>query len=105
MGSEMCIRDRSDAGCFASPGICGLLPVLSGGVPDKDRLLTLPLRSGSGSDLRKYDAHGGFCVYGDLHSVRYRDSRCDSCLARCLVYGVFSSFSLVFLEITALSVP
>lgn len=96
---------RSDAGCFASPGICGLLSVLSGGVPGKDKLLNPPLLSGSGSDLRKYDAHGEFCVYGDLHSARYRDNRYDSYLARCLVYGVFSSFSFVFLEITALSGP
>ena len=75
------------------------------GVPDKDKLLNPPLLSGSGSDLRKYDVHGEFCVYGDLHSARYRDNRYDSYLARCLVYGVFSSFSLVFLEITALSGP
>ena len=88
-----------------SPGICGLLPVLSGGVPGKDKLLTPPLLSGSGSDLRKCDAHGGFCVYDGLHSVRYRDNRYDSYLAKCLVCGVFSSFSLVFSGITALSVP
>ena len=86
---------RSDAGCFASPGICGLPPVLSGGVPGKDKLLTPPLLSGSGSGLRKYDVHGEFCVYDDLRSARYRDNRCDSYLVKYLVYGVFSSFSLV----------
>ena len=86
---------RSDAGCFASPGICGLLPVLSGGVPGKDKLLSLPLLSGSGSDLRKYDVHEEFCVYDGLHSVKCRDSKYDSYLVKYLVYGVFSSFSLV----------
>ena len=96
---------RSDAGCFASPGICGLPPVLSGGVPDRDKLLIPPLRNGSGSGLRKYDVHGEFCVYDDLHSARCRDNKYDSYLARCLVYGVFSSFLLVFSGITALSVP
>ena len=78
-----------------SPGICGLLPVQSYDVPGRDKLLNPPLLSGSGLVLQRCDARGGFCVYDDLRSARYRDNRCDSYLARDLVYGVFSSFSSV----------
>lgn len=78
-----------------SPDIYGLLLVLSGGVPDKDKLLIPPLLSGSGLILQRCDVHEEFDVYDDLHSVRYRDNKYDSYIARCLVYGVFSSFSLV----------
>ena len=96
---------QSDATHFVLSGIYEPPVTQLNDAPGKDILSVLLLRSGSDLDLQKYDVHGGFCVYGDLHSVRYRDNRCDSYLARYLVYGVFSSFSLVFLEITTPSVP
>ena len=74
------------------PGIYGLLPVLSGGVPDRGKLLSPPLRNGSGLVLRRCDAHGEFGVYDDLRLAGCINNKCDTCLVRCLVYGIFSSF-------------
>lgn len=99
----------SDLSCGGDPGssyICGPLPVLSDGVPDKDRLLIRILRNVSDSDvLQKCGVHVNFGVYGSHCSAYCKDSRFRLFCAGCFVYDAFVSFSSVFLEIIILFDP